>query len=112
MQFVSVCPHECLVLAIRSVQAKPRSQLFGSGIRARVVTHDRIGHRSLVLCKAAEERGFKIGILMAANKPFRQFRDAVKGEVPKERQLDHEVGAGRTGQWAIQYSNTPCFGRV
>ena len=87
MEFVSVSPHECLVLAIRSVQAKSRSQLFRSCISARIVTHDRIGHCLLVLCKAAEERGFKIGILMAANKPFRQFRDAVKGEVPEEGSL-------------------------
>src|SRR5262249_17074827 len=43
LQFVSVSPHECLVLAIRSVQAKPRSQLFSSAIRARIVTHDRLG---------------------------------------------------------------------
>src|SRR5258706_10327157 len=69
-QLVAVSSHECPILSVGSVQTKSSSQLFGSCISARVMPHDCIGHCLLVLCKAAEECDFKIGIFMAANKPF------------------------------------------
>src|SRR5579859_939639 len=69
IQLVAVRSHESPVLLIGSIQAQPGSQLFGSCIGARVVTHVGVCHGLLVLGEAKEEGLFKVGVLTTTNKP-------------------------------------------
>lgn len=112
IQLVAVRSHEDPVLLIGSIQAKPSSQLFRQLIGARVVTHVCVCHGLLVLCEVQEECPFKVGVLTTTNKPFGKFGETVKGEVPEEWHLDHEVGAGCTGERAVQYRDPSRFGQV